>query len=93
MFRWMGEVNLVKQALFRNGHEPVPLALHELRRVPRERRLPRSTISLTITAVESGRTTPLGHRQVSRSRRPDRGFQLRAGAWKVVAPSGVLPVS
>lgn len=26
MFRWMGEVNLVKQALFENGHEPVPLA-------------------------------------------------------------------
>ena len=24
MFRWMGEVNLVKQALFPNGHEPVP---------------------------------------------------------------------
>lgn len=26
MFRWMGEVNLVKQALFPNGHEPVPVA-------------------------------------------------------------------
>lgn len=26
MFRWMGEVNLVKQALFPNGHAPVPLA-------------------------------------------------------------------
>ena len=26
MFRWMGEVNLVKQALFGNGHRPVPLA-------------------------------------------------------------------
>ena len=26
MFRWMGEVNLVKQALFASGHEPVPLA-------------------------------------------------------------------
>ena len=25
-FRWMGEVNLVKQALFANGHEPVPSA-------------------------------------------------------------------
>ena len=25
-FRWMGEVNLVKQALFANGHGPVPLA-------------------------------------------------------------------
>ena len=25
-FSWMGEVNLVKQALFGNGHEPVPLA-------------------------------------------------------------------
>ncbi len=25
MFRWMGEVNLVKQALFANGHEPVPI--------------------------------------------------------------------
>ncbi len=24
-FGWMGEVNLVKQALFENGHEPVPL--------------------------------------------------------------------
>ncbi len=24
MFRWMGEVNLVKQAHFGNGHEPVP---------------------------------------------------------------------
>ena len=24
LFRWMGEVNLVKQALFENGHEPVP---------------------------------------------------------------------
>ena len=26
MFSWVGEVNLVKQALFENGHEPVPLA-------------------------------------------------------------------
>ena len=26
MFTWMGEVNLVKQALFNNGHEPVPIA-------------------------------------------------------------------
>ena len=26
LFRWMGEVNLVKQALFNNGHAPVPLA-------------------------------------------------------------------
>ena len=25
-FTWMGEVNLVKQALFGNGHEPVPMA-------------------------------------------------------------------
>ncbi|MCY3809750.1 MAG: amidohydrolase family protein [Gemmatimonadetes bacterium] len=25
MFRWMGEVNLVKQALFNNDHQPVPL--------------------------------------------------------------------
>ncbi len=25
-FTWMGEVNMVKQALFGNGHEPVPLA-------------------------------------------------------------------
>ena len=25
-FTWMGEVNLVKQALFRNGREPVPMA-------------------------------------------------------------------
>jgi hypothetical protein len=25
MFRWMGEVNLVKQALFNNGHKPVPI--------------------------------------------------------------------
>ena len=25
LFRWMGEVNLVKQALFENGHRPVPL--------------------------------------------------------------------
>ena len=25
-FRWMGEVNVVKQALFGNGHRPVPLA-------------------------------------------------------------------
>jgi hypothetical protein len=24
MFRWMGEVNLVKQALFKNGHQAVP---------------------------------------------------------------------
>jgi hypothetical protein len=24
LFRWMGEVNLVKQALYDNGHEPVP---------------------------------------------------------------------
>lgn len=24
-FRWMGEVNVVKQALFENGHRPVPL--------------------------------------------------------------------
>ncbi len=24
LFRWMGEVNLVKQALYANGHEPVP---------------------------------------------------------------------
>ena len=27
LFRWMGEVNLVKQALFENGHEPVPLSV------------------------------------------------------------------
>jgi len=27
MFRWMGEVNLVKQALFGNGHAPVPGAV------------------------------------------------------------------
>ena len=26
LFRWMGEVNLVKQALFESGHEPVPAA-------------------------------------------------------------------
>ena len=26
VFRWMGEVNLVKQALFGNGREPVPMA-------------------------------------------------------------------
>ena len=26
MFNWVGEVNLVKQALFNNEHEPVPLA-------------------------------------------------------------------
>ncbi len=25
-FTWMGEVNLVKQALFGNGHEPVLIA-------------------------------------------------------------------
>ena len=25
MFRWMGEVNLCKQALFKNGHKPVPI--------------------------------------------------------------------
>ena len=25
LFRWMGEVNLVKQALFASGHEPVPM--------------------------------------------------------------------
>lgn len=25
MFRWMGEVNLVKQAIFKNGHKPVPI--------------------------------------------------------------------
>ena len=25
-FTWMGEINLVKQALFGNGHEPVPIA-------------------------------------------------------------------
>ena len=28
-FQWMGEVNLVKQALFANGHEPVPPAAIE----------------------------------------------------------------
>lgn len=27
MFRWMGEVNLVKQALFPNGHEEVPFGV------------------------------------------------------------------
>ena len=27
LFKWMGEVNLVKQALFNNGHRPVPLAV------------------------------------------------------------------
>jgi predicted TIM-barrel fold metal-dependent hydrolase len=26
LFQWMGEVNLVKQALFPNGHKPTPLA-------------------------------------------------------------------
>jgi hypothetical protein len=26
LFRWMGEVNLVQQALYDNGHEPMPAA-------------------------------------------------------------------
>lgn len=29
VFRWMGEVNLVKQALFQNAHEPVPMSVLE----------------------------------------------------------------
>ena len=44
MFRWMGEVNLVKQALFGNGHEPVPTATiaewDGFMRVLRERGIP-----------------------------------------------------
>ena len=44
MFRWMGEVNLVKQALFDNGHEPVPPATIAewggFMRVLRERGIP-----------------------------------------------------
>ena len=43
-FRWMGEVNLVKQALFANGHEPVPAATiggwAPFMKVLRERRIP-----------------------------------------------------
>ena len=43
-FRWMGEVNLVKQALFANGHEPVPAATigewAPFMEVLRERRIP-----------------------------------------------------
>ena len=43
-FRWMGEVNLVKQALFENGHEPVPAATigawAPFMEVLRERRIP-----------------------------------------------------
>lgn len=44
VFRWMGEVNLVKQALFQNGHRPVPLetiaAWEPFMRRLRERNMP-----------------------------------------------------
>ena len=44
LFRWMGEVNLVKQALFANGHRPVPAATIAdwagFMRVLRERGIP-----------------------------------------------------
>ena len=44
LFRWMGEVNLVKQALFANGHRPVPAAAiaawADFMRVLRERGIP-----------------------------------------------------
>ncbi len=44
LFRWMGEVNLVKQALFDNGRSPVPRAAIErwagFMEVLRERRIP-----------------------------------------------------
>ncbi len=43
-FRWMGEVNLVKQAQFQNGHEPVPLEKiaewAEFMKILRERSIP-----------------------------------------------------
>ena len=44
VFRWMGEVNLVKQALFGNGHEAVPPAVigewAGFMKVLRDRRIP-----------------------------------------------------
>ena len=44
VFRWMGEVNLVKQALFGNGHRPVPAAAiagwADFMDVLRKRRIP-----------------------------------------------------
>ena len=44
LFRWMGEVNLVKQALYGNGHDPVPAATigewDGFMRVLRERGIP-----------------------------------------------------
>ena len=44
MFAWMGEINLVKQALFGNGHEPVPMAKIKewaaFMKVLRERNIP-----------------------------------------------------
>ena len=44
VFRWMGEVNVVKQALFPNGHRPVPLEVipdwEPFMSVLRERNIP-----------------------------------------------------
>ncbi len=46
VFGWMGEVNLVKQALFQNAHEPVPMSVLEgwagFMRELRERGIPLS---------------------------------------------------
>lgn len=43
-FRWMGEVNLVKQALFANGHAPVPIEViaewEPFMKILRERGIP-----------------------------------------------------
>ena len=62
-FRWMGEVNLVKQALFENGHEPVPAATigawAPFMEVLRERRIPLAIHSDLGDDAEPTRYLPL----------------------------------
>jgi hypothetical protein len=46
LFNWMGEVNLVKQAIFKNGHRPVPINIISkwapFMKILRERKFPLS---------------------------------------------------
>ena len=63
LFRWMGEVNLVKQALYGNGHEPVPAATigewDGFMRVLRERGIPLAIHSDLGSDEEPTRYLPL----------------------------------
>ena len=70
LFRWMGEVNLVKQALYGNGHEPVPAATigewDGFMRVLRERGIPLAIHSDLGSDDEPTRYLPLMERVLRR---------------------------